>query len=460
MDEPITYDISALAAALAAEEFSAREFTEATLKRIESQNGALNAFTAVTAEQALAAADESDGRRARGASIGPLDGVPVALKENIDLKGVPTTAGMETRRHATAKEDAVVTARLRAAGAVLLGKLNMEAAAMGAVTNNPDFGATHNPHRQGFTPGGSSGGSGAAVAAGLCVAALGTDTLGSVRIPASYCGVAGLKPTTGIVSVRGVVPLSWRYDHVGPLARSSRDLGLMLDVLAAYDPECAESRDLPAQATYDPGDAPDVSGLTLGRLTHHGVAVDPDIDVAFSRACEVLAGLGCIIKDITIPDHDYSAVRRAGLLIVVAEGAVVHADDLEIRPGRLPPDLRAMLDHGRRASAVDYVKAERRIAEVVVKARRAFEGLEALLTPTAPQTAFSFDDEASVTQADFAALANLIGAPAVSVPMGLSGAGLPMGLQIVGKASSDAAVLRLARAYERAAGWNLRPPGF
>lgn len=460
MIEPINYDISAVTAALAAGEFSAREFTEATLKRIESQNGALNAFTAVTAEQALAAADESDVRRERGASIGPLEGVPIALKDNIDLKGTPTTAGMATRRDRIAVDDAVVTARLRGAGAVLLGKLNMEAAAMGAVTNNPDFGATHNPYRRGFTPGGSSGGSGAAVAAGLCVAALGTDTLGSVRIPASYCGVAGLKPSTGLVSVRGVVPLSWRYDHVGPLARSVRDLGLMLDALAGYDPECAESQDLPVEATYDPGEAPDVSGFTLGRLTGHGIAVDPDIDAAFGRACEVLSDLGCTIKDIAIPDHDYSAVRRAGLLIVVAEGAVVHADDLESRPGRLAPGVRAMMNHGRRASAADYVKAERRIAEVVVKARLAFEGLDALLTPAAPQTAFSFDDEAPVTQADFTAQANLTGAPAVSVPMGLSGAGLPMGLQIVGKASADAAVLRIARAYERAAGWNLRPPGF
>ncbi len=460
MDDPITYSIARLNEALVAGEFSAREFTEATLERIETLNGALNAFTAVTAEQALAAADESDVRRERGASIGPLDGVPLALKDNIDLQGTPTTAGMETRRGAIANEDAVVTARLRAAGAVLLGKLNMEAAAMGAVTNNPDFGATHNPYRRGFTPGGSSGGSGAAVAAGLCVAALGTDTLGSVRIPASYCGVAGLKPTTGLVSVRGVVPLSWRYDHVGPLARTVRDLGLMLDVLAGYDPASAESQDLPVEAAYDPGEAPDVSGFTLGRLTGHGVAVDPDIDAAFGRACEVLSNLGCTIKDVTIPDHDYSAVRRAGLLIVVAQGAVVHADDLESRPGRLAPGVRAMLEHGRGASAADYVKAERRIAEVVVKARRAFEGVDALLTPAAPQTAFSFDDEAPMTQADFTALANLIGAPAVSVPMGLSGAGLPMGLQIVGKASADAAVLRLARAYERAADWNLRPPGF
>ena len=460
MDAPIAYDISALGAGLAAGEFTAREFTEATLKQIESQNGALNAFTAVAAEGALAAAGESDERRARGASIGPLDGVPIGLKDNIDVKGVVTTAGMATRRDRIAAEDAFVAARLRGAGAVLVGKLNMEAAAMGAVTNNPDFGATHNPYRQGYTPGGSSGGSGAAVAAGLCAAALGTDTLGSVRIPATYCGVAGLKATTGLVSVRGVVPLSWRYDHVGPLARSARDLGLMLDVLAGYDPACAESRDIPVEATYDPGDAPDVSGLVLGRLTGHGVDVDPDIDAAFGAACSVFSDLCCTIRDITIPDQDYSAVRRAGLRIVVAEGAVVHSDDLEIRPGRLSPDLRAMLEFGRQASAADYVKAERRIAEVVVKARHAFVGVDALLTPTAPQTAFSFEGAAPDTQADFTALANLIGAPAVSVPMGLSSAGLPMGLQVVGKASQDATVLRIARAYERAANWNLRPPGF
>ncbi|MEE9251557.1 MAG: amidase [Alphaproteobacteria bacterium] len=459
MDDPITYDISTLAGALAAGDVTARAHTEATVARIEAHNGALNAFTTVTKDEALAAADESDERRARGKVRGPLDGVPVALKENIDLAGVPTTAGMETRRHAVAEADAVVTARLRAAGAVLLGKLNMEAGAMGAVTNNPHYGATYNPYRAGFTPGGSSGGSGAAVAAGLCVVALGTDTLGSVRIPASYCGVTGLKPSTGLVSTRGVVPLSWRFDHVGPLARSARDLGIMLDALAGYDPESAEAKEAPA-ADYDPGDAPEAGGVTLGRLVDHGVEVAPDIVAAFDTACAVLSDLGCTIEDVALPDHDTSRLRRAGLLITVSEGAVAHADDLENRAGELSPKFRSALDYGRKAGAADYVDAERRIAELVVKARHLFQGIDVLLTPTTPQTAFSFEDEVPVTQADFTALANLTGAPAVSVPMGLSGAGLPMGLQFTGKPLADATVLRMARVYERAAAWSLRPPGF
>ena len=232
-------DLTTQAAALAAGELSSVELVGQVLAAIDASQPAVNSYIAVDADAALAAASASDQRRQAGA----LEGLPVAVKDNIDVAGVRTTAGMGTRRDAPpASADSPSVAALRGAGAILVGKLNMHEAAMGADNDNPFFGACHNPHRHGYTPGGSSGGSGAAVAAGLCAAALGTDTMGSVRIPASYCGVVGLKPSWGAVSTRGTVALCRRLDHIGPLARSARDLRVLLDTIAGFDPDCAQSR--------------------------------------------------------------------------------------------------------------------------------------------------------------------------------------------------------------------------
>ena len=236
----MTTDIVALDIAELTQAFDAGKTTSATatntyLDRIANQNGALNAFITVMADAARQDASASDKRRAEGKALGPLDGIPIALKDNIDVAGVPTTGGIEAYRRSVPEKDADVVRRLREAGAVILGKLNMHEAAHGATTANDAFGYCQNPHKPGFTPGGSSGGSGAALAAGLCAGALGTDTLGSVRIPASFCGIAGLKPTYGLVSTRGVMPLSYALDHVGPMARSCEDLTVMLSVLAGFD---------------------------------------------------------------------------------------------------------------------------------------------------------------------------------------------------------------------------------
>ncbi len=451
-------DIAGWSAALAAGETTSVELTNACLSRVATHDRDIRAFTTLTAVSAREAAGEADARRDAGTARGPLDGIPVALKDNVDLAGTPATAGMATREGIISEDDAVVTRLLREAGAVILGKVNMHEGALGATNESPLYGRTYNPHRSGYTPGGSSGGSGAAVAAGFCCAALGTDTLGSVRLPAAYCGVTGIKPTRGLVSPRGVVPLSWTLDHVGPLARSVRDLGLLLDVIAGYDPLCAESVAAPVGAPYDPGDAGHLTGVRLGRLDSlDGLEVDGNIAADLDRAIQVLTDLGAEIVPISLAGYDYSRLRRAGLLISEAEGAVVHAADLAERPDLLSDTFRAMLSFGAGLPATRLIQAHRDIAAARILVAEALQGLDGLVLPTAPQTAFDFADEVPVTQADLTSIGNLTDRPAVSVPMGFSTAGLPMGLQFVGHRFGEAAILRYARAYERAAAHDMRP---
>ena len=450
------HDIAGWAQVLAAGEVRALDLTEICLARVVRHDAALRVFTTLTADAARGAATDSDKRRAQGTSLGPFDGIPVALKDNIDLVGTPATAGMASRAQIVSTEDAVVTARLRAAGAVILGKVNMHEAALGATNDNPLYGRTYNPHRITHTPGGSSGGSGAAVAAGSCLAAVGTDTLGSIRVPAAYCGVAGIKGTRGLVSPRGVVPLSWTFDHVGPLAHSVRDLGLLLDVIAGFDPACAESVAAPGTQTYDPGAPASLAGVRLGRLDLTDAGVDPDVAAGFAEAIDVLAGLGAEIVPVSIAGYDFSGLRRAGLMISEAEGAVAHAADLADRPEQFSDEFRAMLGYGARLPAVRLVRAQREIAAAQQRIRVAFADLDAVVMPTTPQTAFDFSEAVPVNQADLTAIANLTDRPAVSVPMGFAANGLPIGLQVVGPRFGEAAILRYACAYELAAGHVMR----
>lgn len=451
-------DATAMASLLARREVSAVELVRAHLHCIEGLEPALHCFITLTADAALAQAAESDARAGRGQRHGPLDGVPIALKDNIDVAGVPCTAGVGARRNVVAAADAEVVRRLGVAGAVLLGKLNLHEAALGATTDNTHFGRTENPHRRGYTPGGSSGGSGAAVAAGFCAAALGTDSLGSVRVPAAYCGVAGLKPTYGLVSTRRVVPLSLRLDHVGPLSRSVRDLGVLLDAIAGYDGPSPQSEPAPALTSYAVEDEPDVRGVLVGRPTWvGGVALEDDVATAWQSALDTLSSLGARIRDVEIADYEPRRARLAGLLICEADGAVVHADDLARHPDGFSAEVRAMLEYGRGARAEQLVRAERVMAQTRLAARTTMSEVDVLVLPTTPQVAFPFGTRPPDSQADLTALASLAGLPAASVPMGRSGSGLPMGLQIVGRPWAERTVLAVARAYERAAAWDMRP---
>ncbi len=455
------HDLAALSAELEAGSLTATEAAETYIMRIEAHDDQLHTFITRTFDAAMRQAAESDRRRGSGRELGPLDGVPIAIKDNIDARDLATTVGMDTRRDAVAADDAPVVAALRQAGAVILGKLNMDEAALSATGDNPHFGRIENPHKADHTPGGSSGGSAAAVAAGLCAGALGTDTLGSVRLPAAYCGVAGHKPTHGLVSIRGVVPVAPAFDQVGPMARGVRGVGLLLDAMAGFDPLCAESRAAGAVATYDPGPAPDAGGMAVGRLDNiDGLEIEAPVRAAFNHAIATLKDLGCKVREATLGDYDIGRGRLAGLTIAVANGASFHAGDLAERPRQLSVGLRKALEFGRDAGTGRLIWAERTVARLNVGLRAAFEGVDALVLPTTLEAPFPFSQSAPDKQADFTAIASMAGLPAVSVPMGLSDDGLPLGLQIVGRAFADAEVLRLARAFERASALDLCPARF
>ncbi len=429
--------------------------TRLMLERIAAFNPALNLYVALCRDAALGDAEAAAERAAAGRRRGPLDGIPVALKDNIDLAGVPTSNGFGGPPWRIPARDAEVVRRLRAAGAVILGKLNMHEGALGGTNDNPHFGAAINPHRPRYTPGGSSGGSGAAVAAGLCAAALGSDTAGSVRIPAAYCGVVGLKPSHGLVSTSGVVPLSWRLDHVGPLTRTVADAGLIFAVLQGFDPACPESRPGPA---IDPLAAEPV-GPRLGVLQNFaGEPTEPAVAVAFAAALAAFERLGCTIHPVALARYDSVRARRAALLRIEADAAFIHGALYERAPERFSPAIRAYLDYGARASAMQLVRAERLIEHAAFELARAFDNVDAIVSPTTPQPAFAFTEAAPDNQNAFCVLANFAGAPAISVPMGRTAAGLPLGLQIIAARDRDGLVLRLAEAYEAACGWRLLPP--
>jgi aspartyl-tRNA(Asn)/glutamyl-tRNA(Gln) amidotransferase subunit A len=435
------FSIAACSRGLATRRFSARELIEAGLERIAQQRE-LNCFISVLADRARADADDADRRRAQGRSLGPLDGVPIGVKDNIDVAGSPATAGMATRRGRVPPQDAFCVAKLRAQGAIIIGKTNLHEAALGATNDNPHYGRCFNPHGVSRTPGGSSGGSAAAVAAGLVPGALGTDTMGSIRIPASYCGAVGLKPTYGLVSNGGVCSVSWRLDHVGPIARSVEDAGLVLDAIAGFDVRCPESR--------SPGPGAEMR-RRLGVLENYeGTAVAPAVREAFERALRVLANLGYRVESVAIPGYDPSQARRSGLLMVEADAALVHETDLAERPELLSDEVRAMLDYGRRAAAAKLARAERVVALAAMGARRLLGEFDAIVSPTTPQTAFVFGEPVPDSQGDFTALANFAGCPAISLPMGADPAGMPIGLQLMGAPWSEPGLLEIARAFERA----------
>ena len=404
------------------------------------------------------AARAADRLRASAARLGQLHGLPLVIKDNIDVAGVATTNGMGPRNRPVPDVDAPVVARLRAVGAVLLGKLNMHEGALGATTDNEHHGRTQNPWARGVTPGGSSGGSGAAVAARLCAAALGTDTMGSVRLPAAYCGVAGLKPTFGLVSTRGVAPLSWRLDHVGPLCRSVADLGLLLDAMAGHDPDSMESVVAPDDGSYAVTAPHNLVGLRVGVIANFDtVEIAADVLHGFQAALAQLESMGVQEQRLTLPDYDPSAARRAGLLVSEAEAAVFHESDLADHPAAFSDAFRSMLAYGREVKGDRLIKAERAVQHAGFALRRAFDAVDVIAAPTTPQTAFPFDEAAPANQADLTAPANFAGCPAVTVPCGVSASGLPIGLQLIGPPFGERYLLSLAMAFEAACGYHLPP---
>ncbi len=452
----VALGVAGLAHALESGKATSTTATETYLKRIEDQNSDLNAFIKVTTKSALREAEAADQRRADGNVLSALDGIPIALKDNIDVAGIPTTGGVEAYRRATPEHDADVVRRLREAGAIFLGKLNMHEAAHGATTANDAYGYCQNPHKDGYTPGGSSGGSGAALAAGLCAGALGSDTLGSVRIPASFCGIAGLKPTYGLVSTRGVMPLSYALDHVGPMARSCKDLTLMLSVMAGFDADDPAGRHGPTDFSSALEASPSLNGLTLGYFNDlnkiNGDTVDSAVYVAYAKSIDQLRELGAKLEPVGWDGYDPALVRPKAMLLIEADLANIHSDALDSNPDGFTETFRAGIEFGRAQSAPKLAKAMRLIEQVRPVARRLFGTVDALVTPTTPVPAFSFEAAMPKTITTFTAFANYAGCPALSVPMGKTEDGLPLGLQVVTPKREEATALRIGTAFENASG--------
>lgn len=428
MSEIHRLDIAGLAAAYRAGKTNPIAVADHYLARIDRYDPGLCSFVEIDRDGVRAAAAES-ATRVRNGSAGPLEGIPIAVKSNIAVKGLEWNAGMEARRGIIAVEDAASVARLRAAGALILGTLNMHEAALGATTDNPWFGRTMNAHRDGFTPGGSSGGSGAAVAGGLCVAALGTDTLGSVRIPAAYNGVYGIKPTPGRVSPAGLVPLSEWLDSIGPIARSIDDLAALLEVLADPVATVATPRRLVVLDRFD------------------DLACEPAVLAAYERALGQFDDMPR--GTLTLAD-DAAGVRFAGF-VVAARELIGHLGVVRReQPRNLSDELRFMLDYADGRPGAEVARAEAIIARTRSAVRAAVGDDGVLLMPTAPQAAFAHSKRPPATQSAFTAFANIAGLPAISLPAGLDANVMPVAVQLVGPENSDAALLVLAQRLDAA----------
>jgi len=425
---------------LASGRVQARALSEVYLEAIQRINPGLNAFVDHRSSLMQDQAHMADRRRRDGA-IGRLDGIPLALKDNFDVAGWPTRAGLPGRREPV-EHDAHVVQRLRTSGAVLVGRTNMDEGALGTVTDNPHFGATHNPHRHGYTAGGSSGGAAAAVAAGLAVAAIGSDSLGSIRIPASYCGVYALKPTHGEISARGLVPAARRLDSVGLLARGVDDLTVLLQVLAGYDADDARSRRRRvafALPDWEPGN------LRAGLLPDlAAVGVQPDVIEVFESAMAKLLHAIGDRRTVDFEDWDFARTRRAGLLLMEAEMLGTFAADLANIEYPVSARFREMLGYASRKSAADYAAADRVLDAATLKMRRLFAQIDVLILPTTSQGAFPLDGPIPDSQADLTSFASLAGCPAISLPMGTLPDGMPIGLQLIGARGSDLRLLELA----------------
>jgi aspartyl-tRNA(Asn)/glutamyl-tRNA(Gln) amidotransferase subunit A len=454
----VTFDAS-LRRRLAAGEVSAVETTERFLERIETLDGEIDAFITVAGDSALEQARAADGALARGSVLGPLHGFPVALKDNIDTRGLRTTIGSSFFADRVPDADADVTARLRSAGAVILGKLNLHEFAYGATNDNAHYGQCRNPWDLDRIPGGSSGGSGAAVAAGLCAAALGTDTGGSVRIPAALNGISALRPSDGRVSLTGVFPISLTFDTVGPMARTVSDLAAMIGVLAGYDDADPRSVDAPVpdyMRALDEG----LDGLRIGMPTSfYFDDVDDDIVALVRRAAEDFAGAGAEVLEIDLPGADDAVVDTTGT--IRAESYAIHRGRLETEPERFGDDVRRRLELGMSITGADYGLHRERARAWIRNVKRAFEQVDLILTPSTGTTAPQAGSEMIETTQRLVRLTygwSLAGLPALSLPCGLSDAGLPVGLQLAAPKLGEATLVRAGAAYQRETDWHLLEP--
>ena len=460
--------LTAVAESIRAGKLSPVEAVERCLERARKWDGRIRAFITLDEEGALRSARLLEAEAAAGRWRGPLHGVPVGFKDLCHLEGQPTSCGTRTPEYFTSAHACTAAHRLLEAGAVSLGKLNMTELALGPFGDNAHHGDVQNPWRIGHVSGGSSSGSGAAVAAGLAAGALGTDTGGSIRLPAAACGVVGLKPTYGRVSRAGVMPLSWSYDHVGPLAHTVRDAALMLGVIAGVDPLDATTSRQPVPDYVAALDGP-VAGLRLGVAGgFYADGLDPAVTAALAEAVRVLGAAGARVEPVAVPDPG-PIVAACSNVMVRAESAVIHARILKERPGELQPAVRDRMAPGLTVSATEYLQGQRLRAQLTREFIDAvFSRVDVVVTPTIPEPAPALAHVKAGATADvigrmgrFSRLTrpfNALGVPALSLPCGAAADGRPLAMQLVGRPFDEATLLRLGSAYEQATTWHRRRP--
>jgi aspartyl-tRNA(Asn)/glutamyl-tRNA(Gln) amidotransferase subunit A len=452
-------NISSAIEQLRAGTLTAAELTDACFQAIEQLNPLLNAFITV------GVADGGKETRKRENDLSTcvpvsLSGIPIAIKDLYEIKGVRTTAGTTFFKDYLPENDSVVVEKLKTAGAVIAGKTNTHEIALGVTGVNPHYGTVCNPWDLSRITGGSSSGSAAAVSAGMCLAAMGTDTGGSIRIPASLCGVVGLKPTYGRVSLRGIFPLSWNLDHAGPLTNTVKDAAMILQVIAGYDELDPASVDIPVD-DYLSGIEGGVKGWRIAVLTgDYAWGSDPEVSDAVRAAAQVFESLGAKVEPV-----EMNFLRDAALAngqMVQADGAAFHCERLAENPLGFGEDVRQRLQTGAALTSTEYSLARRTQAEMRRRMEIFFEQYDLLLTPTTPIPALLIEGNDAIEQARrltrFTAPFNLTGLPALSVPCGFMPAGLPIGLQIISRAWGEAKVLQAGHAFEQATEWHKRKP--
>ncbi len=437
-------DLQSLAADLRARRVSSRELVEHSLRQIERLDSKLNAFITVTGETALREADQRDRELASGIDRGPLHGIPIAHKDLMRTKGVRTTAGSKIYANYVPRRDAAVVTKLYEAGAVSVGKTGLHELAYGITSNNPHFGAIHNPWDVARIPGGSSGGSAVAVAAAMVPFTTGTDTGGSIRVPASFCGIAGMKPSFGRVNIRGVLPLGFSQDHVGPLTRTVRDAAIAFQAM------------LDDPTDYVPPANSNLSGLRVGWPKNFFMEqVDPEVEAAVRAAFQTAVAVHARIVEIEMPDMQ--ALRAAAATCLLVEAATALRPYLD-RRADFGADVLAMLDQGKAIPAIDYIEAQRTRRRIGRQFAKLFEEVDCIFTPTTPITAPKIGqssveirdatEEVRTAATRFTRVMNALGLPAISIPCGFSRSGLPIGLQIIAAARQEDLLLRVAAVVE------------
>jgi aspartyl-tRNA(Asn)/glutamyl-tRNA(Gln) amidotransferase subunit A len=449
-------NIQEAAAALRAGKTSSAALTAAALDHIREQNPRLNAFITVMEDEARTRAQQADAELARGQDLGPLHGIPIAVKDLFVTKGVRTTGGSKLFENWVPDYDDAVVEKLRAAGAVIVGKCGMHELAYGVTSNNPHYGPVRNSCDPDCIPGGSSGGSAVAVASGMAFMAMGSDTGGSIRIPASYCGVAGIKPTFGRVSKHRSMPLGYTLDHMGPLARTVRDCAITLQALAGHDPRDPSCARHPVPR-FVPEAGCSIRGMRIGMpenfyLERLDTEVDACVRAAFFRA----ESLGATIVPVRVPD--IVALNAVGRVILLAEASAVLERYAQTRRAEIGTDVLALLDQGRLVPATDYIQAQRLRTAMRREFSQLWKQVDCLFTPSTPITAPKIGattveiqgetEDVRLATTRFMRGINVLGLPAMSIPCGSDQRKMPIGLQIIGKAFDEATVLRVGAAME------------